>query len=181
MSWIEVESKIYIRDVKELRAKIKKIATFIGTKKKIDRYFKIVRGYPNKAFRIRAEKGNYLVNFKKWRKEFWDRYVVAKEEFEFAIDKHQLYNFLEMFKDMGVQEWVSKDKISENYAYKKNKKLTLEINNVSKLGYFLEIEYLCQDKYVNKAKKLIKHVIDELGIDKKDIDNTGYTKMLYKK
>ena len=53
------------------------------------------------------------------------------------------------------------------------------LNKVKKLGWFLEVEYLCQKKEVNKAKKLIKEVIEELGLDKKDIDNTGYTKMIW--
>ena len=74
---------------------------------------------------------------------------------------------------------IEKTKITESYKYRKNKNLTIELHKVKSLGYFLEIEYLCQEKEVEKAKQLINTALKELEINKKDIDNTGYTKMLW--
>jgi len=107
---------------------------------------------------------------------------VVKQEFEFAIDgKEQKEDLLELFKDIGVVEWVQKVKRNETYKYKKDKKLSIEINYVKHLGYFMEIEYLCHKRKVKKAIKLITKLLKELEIDFKQIDNTGYTKRLWEK
>ncbi|MBS3094328.1 hypothetical protein J4474_01550 [Candidatus Pacearchaeota archaeon] len=45
----------------------------------------------------------------------------------------------------------------------------------------MEVEYLCQYNEIEKAKRKIKETLKELGIEKRNIDNTGYTKMLWKK
>ena len=45
----------------------------------------------------------------------------------------------------------------------------------------MEIEYLCQKKDVKKAIKTITNLLKELEIDFNQIDNTGYTKMLWYK
>ena len=57
----------------------------------------------------------------------------------------------------------------------------IEINNVKHLGYFMEIEYLCHKSELEKARKRIREVLKELGIKQEQINNTGYTKMLWDK
>jgi|SRR3989344_4288125 len=179
MSWFEVESKIRIKNPNNMRKKLNEIARFLYRKKRADKYFTLDARYPKKAFRVRQELSSYIVNFKRWLKELWDKEIVVKEEFEISLTKQELDTLLTLFKDLGFKEWIIKDKDCEIYEYNKDKKLHLELNKVKKLGWFLEVEYLCQKKEVNKAKKLIKEVIEELGLDKKDIDNTGYTKMIW--
>jgi len=186
MAWLEVETKIrvadVVREIKDMRERIKRIAKLSKKTKKGDDYFAIRRkGYPKKAFRIRLEKGKYVVNFKKWLKKYWSKDIVVKEEFEFELPKESLSHFLALLKDLGFEEWVKKRKISESYVYKKDKKVTIELNKVEHLGWFVEIEYLCQPKDMNKAKKKIRQVLKELGVKQDDIDNTGYTKMLWNK
>ena len=88
---------------------------------------------------------------------------------------------LALFLDMGFTEWVKKIKRNETYKYKKDKTLSIEINHVKNLGYFMEMEYLCQRPKAEKGKKLIRKVLKELGVDTNQIDNTGYTKMLWYK
>lgn len=179
MSWYEVESKIRIKSPDEMRIKLNRIARFLYKKKRADKYFELDKGYPKKAFRIRAEENNFVVNFKKWIKELWDKEVVVKEEFEISLTKEELDTLMELFKDLGFKEWLLKDKECEVYEYNKDKKLHIELNKVRKLGYFLEIEYLCDKSKIEKARKIIKEVLKGLGINKKDIDNTGYTKLLW--
>lgn len=181
MAWLEVETKVRIKDVEDMRKRVKKIANFVKREKRGDDYFAIKRkGYPKKAFRIRIARDEHVVNFKKWLKKYWDDYIVVKQEFEFKLKtKNQRAHFLELLEDLGFEQWVKKIKTSESYKYKKDKDVIIEINKVRHLGYFLEIEYLCKKWQMKMAKRKIRKVLKELGVTKKDIDNTGYTKMLW--
>lgn len=182
MSWIEVESKIEIheKNLDDIRKKVKEIAFFVKKETKIDQYFSLRKVfYPRKAFRIRSEGKENTVNFKKWVKKLWKEDVVVKEEFEFKIKNKE--NFLALMTDLGFKRWVKKIKISELYHHKKHKKLNIELNKVLGLGYFIEIEYLTKKSEIEKARNLIIKTMKEIGIKKENVNNTGYTKMLWKK
>ena len=185
MVWLEVETKVKLNDsqIPALRKKIKAIAKLEKKGTKADDYFAIQeKGYPKKAFRIRAMKDSYEVTFKKWITDLWTKEVVVKQEYEFTLQgKEEVEDLLALFKDMGFKEWVKKIKRNETYKYKKNKKLSIEINHVEHLGYFIEMEYLCKRPEAKKAIKLVTKVLKELEIDFNQIDNTGYTKMLWYK
>ena len=76
---------------------------------------------------------------------------------------------------------MEKIKKSESYIYKKNTKVNIEINEVKNLGYFIEIEYIARKEEVKKAMYTIRSILKELGIKSNEINNKGYTKMLWKK
>jgi len=183
--WLEVETKVAIPkgEVKALRKKIKNIAKFVKKGKKADDYFAIkTKGYPKKAFRIRAMKDVFEVNFKKWLTNYWTKEIVVKQEFEFKLKgREEVEDLLELFRDLGFVEWVKKIKWNESYAYNKDKRVGIELNRVKHLGWFMEIEYLSKKSEIKKARNRILQVLNELGIDKSWIDNTGYTKMLWYK
>jgi predicted adenylyl cyclase CyaB len=185
MVWLEVETKVKLNDsqVPALRKKIKQIATFKKRGKKSDDYFAIQkRGFPKKAFRFRVMGDKIEVTFKKWLTHLWTKEVVVKQEFEFNLKgKDNMEDLLELFQDFGFKEWVKKIKRNETYRHKKNKKISIEINHVKHLGYFMEIEYLCQKHDIEKAINAITNTLKELEIDFNQIDNTGYTKMLWYK
>lgn len=188
MVWLEVETKVKIDDdkINKFREKVKKIAVFEKKGKKEDDYFAIKRKikscFPKKAFRIRATKDEFEVNFKKWLKEHWTKDVVVKQEFEFKLQgKEQVEDLLALFKDLGFKQWVKKIKENETYVYKKNKKIFIELNKVKHLGWFMEIEYLAKPFEIEKAREAIRDVLKELNIHPEQIDNTGYTKMLWYK
>lgn len=190
MVWLEVETKVRVDkdEVSEIRERIKKIAKFVKSGTKGDDYFAIrrkrfgIHTYPKKAFRIRGTNDEFEINFKKWLKKYWTKDIVVKQEFEFKLKgREQVEDMLELFRDLGFVEWVKKIKRNETYAYKKNKRVSIEINKVKHLGYFLEIEYLCRKWELKKAREGIREVLKKLGINQKKIDNTGYTKMLWKK
>ena len=182
MVWLEVETKINVYRPASMRKKIKKIANFEKKQKKGDDYFALRNNhkYPKKAFRLRHKPDKIEVNFKKWMKRYWTKYIVVKQEFEFELKgKEQAGDMLALFKDLGFREWMKKRKTSEKYTWKKDKKMHIELNKVEHLGWYVEIEYLCPKKELQKAKKKIMQVLDELEINKEHIDNTGYTKMLW--
>tara|TARA_Y100000310_G_scaffold112803_1_gene111342 strand:+ start:766 stop:1350 length:585 start_codon:yes stop_codon:yes gene_type:complete len=184
MVWLEVETKVKIHNVNSLRKKIQKIAKLqVKGQTRADDYFAIkAKGYPKKAFRIRKKGEEFEVNFKKHLKHLWSDGIVIKQEFEFKLKgKEAVDDLLALFRDLGFREWMKKRKVSESYRHKKDKRIIIEINKVAHLGYFMEIEYLCQPSEVKKAKKKLLNVLQELCIEQKDIDNTGYTRMLWDK
>jgi len=185
MVWLEVETKVPLKnsEVAALRRKIKAIASFEKRGKKVDDYFAIQKkGYPKKAFRFRTMKNGVEVTFKRWLRNYWTDLIVVKQEFEFTLcDSDGREDLIELFGDFGFYEWVQKVKRNETYKHKKNKKISIEINHVKHLGYFMEIEYLCKKKDMEKAVRAITKTLDELEIKKSQINNTGYTKLLWKK
>lgn len=185
MVWLEVETKVKLEDsqIPKLRKKIKQIAKFKKKGQKADDYFAIQKkGYPKKAFRFRTTKDGVEITFKKHLKKYWTKEVVVKKEFEFTLKgKEEKKDILELFSDFGFKEWVRKVKRNETYIYKANKNISIEINHVKNLGYFIEMEYLCQKNDVKKAIKALTNLLKELEIDFNQIDNTGYTKMLWYK
>ena len=187
MAWLEVETKVRIKNVNSFRKKVKRIGKFVKREKREDDYFALKRrfrkhAYPKKAFRIRQKSGKFEINFKKWLTKEWDKDIVVKQEFEFTLkNKTHVKDLIALFKDLGFEQWMKKRKTSESYTHKKNKKIIIEINKIEHLGYFMEIEYLCQSKEMEKAKIKIRRTLEELGVKPEDIDNTGYTKMLWKK
>jgi len=186
MVWVEVETKIKIEDslASEYREKIRKIARFEKKGKKADDYFAILDGenYPKKAFRIRAMGDTFEVNFKKWLTNYWTKEVVVKQEFEFVLKgREQVEDLLELFRDLGFSEWIKKIKWNETYKWKKDKNISIELNKIEHLGYFIEIEYLCQPHKIKIARNKIHKILKELKIKPEQIDNTGYTKMLWYK
>ena len=187
MVWLEVETKVRINNVNELRKKIQNIARLEKKETRGDDYFALKRkfrkhAYPKKAFRIRKKPDKFEVNFKKWLRKYWDKDVIVKQEFEFTLkNKEHVDDLLALFKDLGFEQWMKKRKTSESYLHKKDKRIVIEINKVEHLGYFMEIEYLAQPNEMNKAKKKIRNVLKELEIKQEQIENTGYTKMLWQK
>lgn len=183
MSWFEVETKVKIdtKDVKSIRAEIKKLAQFVKKVNKEDIYytFKTVSGYPEERFRIRKSKGKFKLNFKKKQDHMSQlgKKIVAKEEFEFYVDDFKMFDTF--LKEFGFKPFAHKVKDSEVYKYNG---VRIEINKVKSLGWFLELEVLSKTrKGITVAKRKIEKALRLLKIKKNQIDNTGYTKMLYKK
>jgi predicted adenylyl cyclase CyaB len=185
MVWLEVETKIPIpnKNVAEIRKKIKRIARFQKKESRGDDYFAIrTKGYPKKAFRIRKKPDKFEVNFKKKQKKLYSKGIVVKQEFEFVLkEKEHVNDLLALFKDLGFREWMKKRKSSETYLHKKDKRIVIELNKVAHLGYFIEIEYLCQPSEIKKARKKIYQALKDIGINLDQINNTGYTRQLWDK
>ena len=185
--WLEVETKIKVDDseVRKTRAKIKKIGKLAKKGKKSDDYFAIQKNpqyYPKKAFRIRAMKDIFEITFKKHLKKHWTKDVVVKQEYEFTLKgKEQVEDLLELFRDLGFKEWVKKIKWNETYKWKEDSKVSIELNRVKNLGYFMELEYLAKPSEMERARNKLRKVMKQLEIKPEQIDNTGYTKMLWYK
>ena len=174
---IEVEAKAKIKNLKNIRAKARMIGKYIGKEKKIDDYYTLERlkKYPQKSLRIRKINGFYQVNFK--QRISYINGVYAKKETEFKIS--DINDFLALIEDFGFKKWLRKEKETELYKIKKN--FHIELNKVNGLGFFAEVEYLCDKNDIEKARKEVLRAIKELGINKKELVKEGYTKMLWNK
>ena len=174
MSWIEVESKIKVHDVKHAREQIRKIAKFMGIENKKDSYYSLTyKDYPKKSLRIRDKGKSREINFKEWRN--YKDGIWAKKEVEFKVS--DLKNFFDLLDDFGFKRWMRKEK--KTYLYRTKSGVDIELNYVKKLGWFIEVEILCKKSEVSNARKKVKRVMDELGVEKKFIEKKGYTKILW--
>lgn len=174
---IEVEIKIKISSPQIFRRKAKEIAEYIGREKKTDSYYTLeqLNNYPKKSLRIRKKGKFYEINFKE--RISYSKGIHAKHEEEFRVTS--IRNFLNLIKDFGFKKWLVKEKITEIYRIKDN--FHIELNYVKHLGWFLEIEYLANNKAeIPKAKKEILKLLKKLNIKGK-ITKDGYTKLLWKK
>lgn len=175
MSWIEVESKVRVDDLPEARKRIKKIAKYVKTEKKIDDYYSLnpLKGYPKKSLRVRDKGRKCVVNFKQriWYKDG----VWAKKEVEFGIS--DIDNFHDLLKEFGFIKWMRKEKKTELYKTKEG--VMIELNYVKKLGWFIELEVLCKENEMKDAAKRINKIRKLLNIKKEEIEKKGYTKLLW--
>ena len=174
---IEVEAKIKITNPRKFRQKARLIGKPIRRETKIDDYYSLEssKKYPKKSLRIRKMNNHYQINFK--QKLSYVKGIHAKRESEFTVS--DLSNFLGLIKDFGFKKWLRKKKHSE--VYEINKNFHIELNKVKRLGWFLEIEYLTNEKHIKKARKAILKVTKQLGVQKEKIIKDGYTKMLWDK
>ncbi len=172
--WYEVELKARIKDPKRIRQKIKKIARFVKKIKKVDYYYTPEKGgYPTKSLRIRNQGSFHLVNFKK--RISYLQGIYTKKEVEFNLE--DIKGFLAVLKEFGFRLWMIKHKESEVYKYKF---ANIELNHLRGLGWFIEVEILTRNK-VSEARKTILTIFKLLGINKKDIEKKGYTRLLWEK
>jgi len=140
MRGAEVESKIRVSNVNEARKRIKKIAKFIGKEKKVDDYYSLHHGvYPKKSLRVRDKGKKREVNFK--QRHSYSNGVWAKKEVEFEVS--DLRGFFDLLADFGFKKWMRKEKLTELYRTKNG--INIELNFVKRLGWYIEIEVLCED------------------------------------
>ncbi|MCH7568104.1 MAG: class IV adenylate cyclase [Nanoarchaeota archaeon] len=179
MSWIEVESKIRVHDVNQARKRIREIAKFVKIENKVDDYYSLKHDvYPKRSLRIRRKGKKVEVNFKQWLS--YVNGVHAKREVEFEVS--DLKGFFDLLDDFGFKKWLSKEKRTELYKTRDGTKI--ELNHVKGLGWFIEIEILCQPKNIASARKRIMNIRRKLAlprkdIPRKDIKKIGYTKDLW--
>jgi adenylate cyclase, class 2 len=178
MSWIEVETKIKVdsKILKDVRKRIRKIARYSKKEKKIDEYFSLEYfNYPSKSLRIRDKGKIREVNFK--QRMGYVNGVHSKKEVQFKVS--DLEGFYNLIHDFGFRKWLRKEKTTELYITKNG--VNIELNQVVGLGWYIEIEVLCDKKDVAKARKKVIDIRDKLEFGKKDIEKKGYTKILWAK
>jgi adenylate cyclase class 2 len=175
---IEVEAKVFVKNLKDARKKARVLGKFTRKEKKVDDYYTLedLNSYPKKSLRIRKIDGYSIVNFKKrlsYKKGIW-----AKKEVEFKTSN--INDFLKLIGDFGFRKWLTKEKECEIYKIEPN--FQIELNKVRDLGWFMEIEYLVESKNdIRAARDEVIKILGKMGYKPGDSIKTGYTKQLWDK
>lgn len=118
--------------------------------------------------RVRKNNDKIELNLKKQSKN-----IRESEEIEFGVDSYIKANqFLEI---LGYKKWVE---VNKKRRYSKYKNYNLCIDEVEKLGSFIEIELLVEETDQNDYIDALKNIAKELGLEENDTVNTHYDTMI---
>jgi len=177
MSWYEVETKVHVKNPGELRARLAALGKRKGIVDKRDTYYYLPgkRMPPHQKIRVREKGTTIEVNVKE--SESYIQGVHVKKEVECVISDKD--NFIELLKKLGFVLYMPKHKRTELFTTKDG--VNLELNYVNRLGWYLEIEILCEKKDIASARKKIVALRNQLGFSMKDVEKRGYTHELFDK
>ncbi|MBN2087762.1 class IV adenylate cyclase [Candidatus Peregrinibacteria bacterium] len=169
----EVEAKVAISkgDFCKLQKKLKNIAVFKGIYEKKDTYYNNSKG----AFiRVRDENGDIIFGLKD---KGLHGGIEANTEIEWGIKDAKKWN--KILNNIDIKPFIRKNKKTEAYILDN---FIIELNFVSKLGYFIEIERVVKSKKeILKAKKELIDMFKKLGYSHKDFEKKYYLDMLLNK
>ncbi len=120
--------------------------------------------------RVRKENDKVELNLKKQSAKLQE-----SKEIEFSVSSYEKANqFLE---ELGYKKWVV---VNKKRRYAKYKDYNLCIDEVERLGAFIEIELLVNEDDTKDYIMDLKDVASELGLDKDNIVNSHYDTMISK-
>lgn len=119
---------------------------------------------------LRVRKTNELVelNYKKQSAK-----KMESEEIEFEVNSYELAN--KFLKALGFKEWVQ---VNKQRRYTKYKKYNICIDEVEKLGTFVEIELLIDDNNDTDYEQELLDIAKVIGIDITNRINSHYDTMI---
>ena len=118
--------------------------------------------------RVRKENEKTELNFKKQSAK-----IQESKEIEFGVDSYEKANqFLEA---LGYQKWVE---VNKKRRYSKYLEYNLCIDEVERLGSFLEIELLVEESDTKDYIPKLLEVAKEFELSEDDIINSHYDTMI---
>ncbi len=168
---MEIEIRAKIKNIKNVEQCILGLgAKLVKQKKQIDKYFGEINLFKKLGYsflmRVRNEGNKKFLTYKgaKSKKDgVW-------EEYEFNIDNEIMAEA--MLKAMGLEKVI---KVNKNRIEYKLDDLTICLDAIENLGYFVEIESQ-DDNDIDKDK--LKKIMDKLNIKENQIMHKGYVTML---
>lgn len=118
--------------------------------------------------RVRKTDNNIELNYKKQSAK-----KMESEEIEFEVGSYEKAN--SFLKALGFQEWVQ---VNKKRAYTKYKDYNICIDEVERLGTFVEIEVLVSDQNGEDYEKQLLNIAKEIGIDISNRINSHYDTMI---
>lgn len=171
----EIEIKAYIRDFDSVLNFLKSNAKFKKKYFKKDIYYakegsiKTGNIKTSDCIRLRIEHGGYTFCTKE--RTLIDG-VEVNEEIEVKVSKRKakfIINFLS--KLQKYKEYVKKEKKGYAFIYKN---ALVEISKIKNLDDFIEIEFLNSDETIENQILQLKSILNEIGIEEKDIETKPY-------
>ncbi len=171
---LEVEIKLRLTDPERVEQRAAELGPLIAEICKDDLYFRPKTSnsrVPRDRYRLRQDGTQNTVTFKQKRRIDGIKF---DDEVEFNVDNvAAFFRFADRF---GFEPFVAKRKRSRVYRVGQ---ANVEINHIDHLGYFSEIEILCQDEAeVPAAHAEIKRVMDLLGLTDDDREETRYIELI---
>lgn len=171
----EIELKFHIQDKEKLMNKLSNLNCNVGSL--ITQNDTIYVNDLNNVesiegsvwLRVRKENDHIELNYKKQSNRLQD-----SKEIEFGVDSYEKANqFLEA---LGYKKWVE---VNKKRRYSKYLNYNLCIDEVERLGNFIEIELLVDENDKKDYTEDLLSVAQLLGLNKKDIVNSHYDTMIY--
>ena len=181
----EIELKAHVQESETLKALLFLKAEYTSAFEKEDTYWFFAPGPGTPAVsrvRLRRERQSFpdgkvlsatLATCK--AKERRDG-IEVNDELEFAVDP--ALEFERFLKTLGFKPGISKRK--RGWAFSRGN-ITAELAEVKGLGWFIELEILTDDireEIVAESKERLLGFLDDLGVDRGDIEHRYYTEML---
>ena len=170
----EVELKARLADPAATEAQAAQLGVFAKESYKEDIYFRRhgdTSPVPADRYRLRRDGEHALVTFK--QKISLDG-VEVNDETEFEVnDAHAFFQFTHRF---GFEPFVVKRKKSRVYRVGR---AHVELNEIEHLGYFVEIEILCdEEEQVAVARIEVSRLLNQLGLSAEDLESRFYIELL---
>ena len=171
---LEVELKARLHQPAHIETKAARLGRFGGEFFKEDIYFRR-RGdsgrLPDDRFRLRREGDKATVTFKQ---AIQAGGLEVNDEVEFGVDEARaFFRFADRF---GFEPFVVKRKKSRLYRVGRAQ---VEINQVTHLGHFAEIEIMCSaEADVPIAKAELLHLLMRLNLKEADLEPRRYIEMI---
>lgn len=118
--------------------------------------------------RVRKENDKIELNYKKQSSK-----KMESEEIEFEVGSYELAN--RFLKALGYTPWVE---VNKKRRYTKYNEFNICIDEVEKLGAFIEIELLVNEEDKKEYEEELLNVARELGIDINKRINSHYDTMI---
>jgi len=164
-----IEIKARVKNPAQIRQLVNKLRhTYVGLDHQIDTYFKTTKG----RFKLRESSlsGPYLIFYLRENLNGPKSSVYQKLPVEDSVGLKDLLK-----KMQGIQTIIEKNR--EIYLYQN---VRIHLDEVKKLGNFLEFEAVMDEKYNNKEVETgkVKYLMDKLDINNEDLISESYENLM---
>lgn len=178
----EIELKAWVYDPEEVKARLMKLGTYLGSYTKDDEYWRDSAGQRElgSGVRIRrlsgsvaGERPRALVTFK--RKEVREGVEINDEE-EFEVS--DVDTFAALLTRLGLSPWIRKRKVGEAWNLGG---ITAELSLLVGLGTFVELELLSEEAdpgTIARSRTRLMEALSTLGVPEERIETRYYTELL---
>lgn len=170
----EIELKLRVRNLEDLLLKIKKMDCEIGSPifQNDTIYISDLKNTKSNEesvwLRIRKENEKIELNYKKQ-----SAFLEESQEIEFEVNSYEKAK--EFLEALGYKKWVE---VNKKRCYSKYLNYNLCIDEVERLGSFIEIEIVVEENDTKNYIEDLLSVAEELGLNKEDIVKSHYDTMI---
>lgn len=183
----EIELKARVKSPAETEAKLRKFCTFQGETVKKDEYWRNPAG---KTLRLRIETGKEpLVT---WKIKSINNGVETNDEREFHVSSAGLFS--ELLRETGFLPVLKKEKRTKTFSVScpspglrggphqdKTFQASMELSDVTGLGFFLEIEIVLDNpdgETEKEAGAALRELLAQAGVPESEIEERYYSELL---